>query len=90
MGAESVMNDNCRYLPLWGTVREWKMFTVTSTGRDGYGAKLIIITCQPCGYFEEHFTDRGLFKVGKMCDRRGISQTSLELPTRWQCHMLSH
>ena len=47
------------------------MYTVSSTGRDSHGMEVVIITCQACGYFEEHFTGRGLSKVGKMCDRCG-------------------
>ena len=47
------------------------MYTVTSSGRDSHGGEVVIITCQACGYFEEHCTDRGLSKVGKRCDRCG-------------------
>ena len=47
------------------------MYTVTSSGRDSHGAEVVIITCQACGYFEEHCTHRGLDKMGKRCDRCG-------------------
>ena len=47
------------------------MYTVTSSGRDSRGAEVVIITCGACGYYEEHFTDRGIFRVGKVCDRCG-------------------
>ena len=47
------------------------MYTLTSSGRDRQGAEVVIITCQACGYFEEHFTGLGLFKVGGRCDRCG-------------------
>ena len=51
------------------------MSTLTSSGADPRGAKIVVITCQACGYFEEHFRDRGLRKVGRPCDwcqgRRG-------------------
>ena len=47
------------------------MYTVTRKGRDSHGADVVIITCQVCGYFEEHFTQRGLDQVGMKCDRCG-------------------
>ena len=47
------------------------MYTITSSGRDSRGAEVVIITCQACGYFEEHFTGRGLSKVGRRYDRCG-------------------
>ena len=47
------------------------MYAITSSGRDSHGAEVVIVTCQACGYFEEHFTDPGLSKVGKMGDRCG-------------------
>ena len=47
------------------------MYEITGTGRDSSGAEVVIITCQACGYFEEHFTDCGLSKVGRRCDRCG-------------------
>ncbi len=47
------------------------MYTLTGTdsGTDSHGAQVVIITCSSCGYFEEHFQDRGLEKIGKPCDR---------------------
>ena len=45
------------------------MYTLTSSGTDSHGAHVVIITCQACGYFEEHFRDRDLDKVGTLCDR---------------------
>ena len=45
------------------------MYTLTSSGTDSQGAYVVIITCNSCGYFEEHFRDRGLDKVGKRCER---------------------
>ena len=47
------------------------MYTITGTGRDSRGAEVVVITCQACGYFEEHFTGRSLDKVGRRCDRCG-------------------
>lgn len=47
------------------------MYTITSRGRVSRGSEVVIITCQACGYFEEHFTGRGLSKVGRRCDRCG-------------------
>ena len=47
------------------------MYVLTSSGRDSSGTEVIIITCQACGYFEEHSSYRGLGKVGKSCDRCG-------------------
>ena len=40
------------------------MYTVTSTGRDSYGAEVVIITCQACRYIEEHFIDQAWRKRG--------------------------
>ena len=45
------------------------MYTITGSGRDSRGAEVVIITCQACGYFEEHFTGRGLSKVRRRCGR---------------------
>ena len=45
------------------------MYTLTSTGRDRRGVEVVVITCSACRDFEEHFTDLGLSKVGKRCDR---------------------
>ena len=45
------------------------MYTLTGSGTDSHGAQVVIITCSSCGYFEEHFQDPGLAKVGKPCDR---------------------
>ena len=45
------------------------MYTLISTGIDSHGAQVVVITCQLCGYFEEHFRHRGLQKVGQRCDR---------------------
>ena len=45
------------------------MYTLTSSDTDSRGAQVVVITCQYCGYFEKHFRDRGLDKVGKPCDR---------------------
>ena len=45
------------------------MDTLTSSGIDSHGSHVVIITCQACGYFEEHFRDRGLEKVGNRWDR---------------------
>ena len=45
------------------------MYTLASSGTDSRGAQVVVITCQACGYFEEHFRDRGLDKLGKRCDR---------------------
>ena len=47
------------------------MYTITGRGRDSRSAVVVVITCQACGYFEEHFTDRGLDKAGRRCDRCG-------------------
>ena len=53
------------------------MDTLTGSGTDTHGAHVVVITCQPCGYFEEHFRDRGLEKAGKACDRcQGLSRRS--------------
>ena len=45
------------------------MYTLTSSGTDSRGAQVIVITCQACGYFEEHFRHRWLQKVSQPCDR---------------------
>ena len=45
------------------------LYILTSSGWDSHRAEVVIITCQACGYYEEHCTDRGLGKVGKACDR---------------------
>ena len=45
------------------------MYTLTSSGADSHGAQVVIITCSSCGYSQEHFSDRGLDKVGTRCDR---------------------
>ena len=45
------------------------MYTLTPSGTDFQSAQVVVITCQACGYFEEHFRDRGLQKVGTPCDR---------------------
>ena len=45
------------------------MYQLTRSGTDSHGANVVIITCNSCAYFEEHFRDRGLDKVGKPCDR---------------------
>ena len=45
------------------------MYETTGAGEDTRGAEVVIITCQACGYNEEHFTDRDMTKVGKPCDR---------------------
>ena len=46
------------------------MYIVTSICGivDRCGAEVVIVTCQACGYYEEHFTDRSLSKVEKMWD----------------------
>ena len=44
------------------------MYTLTSSSTDSHGAQVVIITCSSCSYSEEHFSDRGLDKVGKPCD----------------------
>ena len=41
------------------------MYTATSSGRDRRGTEVVIIACPACGYFEEHFIDRGLAKAGR-------------------------
>ena len=46
-------------------------YEITSSGRDSHGADVVIITCWSCGYYEEHFPQRGPAKVGKPCDRCG-------------------
>ena len=45
------------------------MYDITGAGKDTRGADVVIITCQACGYNEEHFTQGGKAKVGKPCDR---------------------
>ena len=45
------------------------MYELTISGQDSRGARAITITCNACGYYEKHFTQRGLDKVGKRCDR---------------------
>lgn len=35
------------------------MYTLTYSGTDAHGSRVVVITCQACGYFEEHFSDRG-------------------------------
>jgi len=35
------------------------MYTLTSSGTDSHGSRVVVISCQACGYFEEHFSDRG-------------------------------
>ena len=45
------------------------MYTLTSSATDSRGADAVVITCQACGYFEEHFRDQGLRKVSTPCDR---------------------
>ena len=45
------------------------MYQLTSSGADSHGADVVIITCSFCGYFKEHFTQQGLKKVDKTCDR---------------------
>ena len=47
------------------------MYTLTSSGTDSHGAGVVVTTGQACGYFEEHFTQCELDKVGKKCDRCG-------------------
>jgi hypothetical protein len=47
------------------------MYTLTSSGTDSHGTDVVVITCQACGYFEEHFTQRELDTVGKKCNRCG-------------------
>ena len=45
------------------------MYELASSGTDSQGADVVTITCSYCGYLEEHFTQKGLSKVGKPCDR---------------------
>ena len=45
------------------------MYTLTNSGTGSDGARVVIITCSSCGYFEEHFTQQGLDKLGKPRDR---------------------
>ena len=45
------------------------MYALTSSGTNSHSAQVVVITCQLCGYFEEHFRHRGLQKVGRPCDR---------------------
>ena len=45
------------------------MYQLTRSGTDSHGADVVIITCSSCGYCEEHFTQKGLSKVGKPCNR---------------------
>ena len=45
------------------------MYVPTSSGADSRGVLVVIITCRACGYFEEHFAERGRAKVGGRCDR---------------------
>ena len=47
------------------------MYELTSKGRDSHGTEVVLITCQACGYYEEHFVQRGLDKVARKCDRCG-------------------
>ncbi len=45
------------------------MYQLTSSGADSQGADVVIITCNSCGYYEEHFTQQGVNKVGKHCNQ---------------------
>ena len=45
------------------------MYALTSSGRDSRGAEVVDNPCEACGYYEEHFTDTGIAKIGKPCDR---------------------
>ena len=45
------------------------MYGLTSSSTDSHVAHVVIITCQACGYFEEHFQDRGLEKVSRPWNR---------------------
>ena len=45
------------------------MYQLTSSGQGSHGTQVVVITCSVCGYFEEHFAQRGLDKVGRRCDR---------------------
>ena len=45
------------------------MYTHTSSCTASHGAQVVITTCTTCGYFEEHFRDRCLDKVGKRFER---------------------
>ena len=45
------------------------MYTLTSAGTDSHDARVVIIICQACGYFDEHFRHRCLEKVDRPCDR---------------------
>ena len=45
------------------------MYALTSSGTDSRGAQVVVITCQACGYFEEHFRHPGPQKIGQPCDR---------------------
>ena len=47
------------------------MYELTSSRKDSCSADVVIITCRACGYYEEHFTERGLAKAGRKCDRCG-------------------
>ena len=47
------------------------LYEITSSGQDSHGADVVIITCRSCGYYEEHFAQRGLAKAGRKCDRCG-------------------
>ena len=49
--------------------KEIPMYQLTRSGTDSHGADVVIITCSSCGYYEEHFTQQGLSKVGKPCNR---------------------
>ncbi len=35
------------------------MYQLTSSGTDSQGVVVVIITCNSCGYFEEHLRDLG-------------------------------
>ena len=45
------------------------MHILTGSGTYPHGAQIVLITCQACSYFEEHFRQQGLRKVGRPCDR---------------------
>ena len=44
------------------------MYTLTNSETDSHDAEAVIIICQACGYFKEHFHDKKLHKLARPCD----------------------